>query len=236
MNIQNSQGLLKRVSVSAVHTNPWNPNMQSEEEFEAVRSGLAIYGQVAPLVVRTHPKKKDQFELVDGEHRLLAMQEIGIKECDAYDLGKITDAKAKKLTVVLSEARGRNDHVKLGKVMEDLMQQLDPVEMLAGIPQTMDQVNDLIELARTGFTNEVLPNKENEDEYPSRDEYFEDQDLEKRNFNPEKFSFGPFHVGNKEVCQTILNIFAEHRLKEPNWDDSDIFVYLMTRIKPDTNL
>lgn len=222
-----SQGNQKRVSIALIHRNPWNPNVQQEPEFEAVKSGLEAYGQVAPLVVRTHPTKEGHYELIDGEHRLRAMRELGTRYCDIYDLGFVPDSKAKKLTVVLSEARGANDALKLGALFKDLMNELDNDELLAGLPQGMGDIEDLVKLADYDWNQEAhntggsstAPRQLNQSGTAQDEQEAQQQD-------PQTFVFGPYYL-DSEAGRQVHDLIQARMEREPSKNESAVFADLV---------
>ena len=116
-----NRGVERLVPLKRVYLNPWNPNEQSPAEYAAVKAALMRHGQVAPIVVRGHPDKgKGRFQVIDGEHRVKAMRDLSWKEVIVHDLGEMSEAMAKQLNVILTEARGQSDVRKLGRLIEEL--------------------------------------------------------------------------------------------------------------------
>jgi hypothetical protein len=107
------------VPVAKVSPNPWNPNVQSEEVYAKQRASIERFGFVAPIVVRAGAKK-GTYEIIDGEHRLRVAQDLGLKEVPAWDLGKVDDAEARRLTEVFIHLHGEPDVVKESKLLREL--------------------------------------------------------------------------------------------------------------------
>ena len=238
MKILHEQGTLKVIPVTKIHPNPWNPNVQNETEFEAVLSGLKTYGQVAPLVCRNHPTKDGHFEVVDGEHRLRAIKETQTESCDVYDLGIISDTRAKKLTIMLSEARGSNDAIKLGMVLDDLMKQLDEDELLAGLPQDLGEVQDLIDIANHDWESELDSVVSKEDfghttettgtaqPIPSNTPKEEEGETVPNEEDPQVYTFGPYYL-HREDGKKVQALFDEVKEFNPGISDAEVFLKLM---------
>jgi hypothetical protein len=79
------------VPVADIKGNPWNPNRQSEHEFELLRRSIREDGFTQPVVcvrVSAEDRKDDRFKgyqvgdvmIVDGEHRWRAAAEEGYDE------------------------------------------------------------------------------------------------------------------------------------------------------------
>ena len=162
------------VPLSKVHPNPWNPNRQTEAEHEATRQALVRHGQVAPLVVRWHPEREGELQIIDGEHRLRVLRELpDVEEVLVHNLGHLEDAAAKHLNAVLTEARGANDSQAYGKLLKSLRDdhEMDLEEIAVGLPQDVDTLDDLVHYGEYDWKNEFSGAPEPEpDEAPAGDE------------------------------------------------------------------
>ncbi len=136
------------VPVKSLHPNPWNPNKQSEREYAAEIESIKTFGFIDPITVRRHPKKKDAYQIIDGEHRYKAAQEIGIDTVPVIVLD-VGDPEAKRLTIILNETRGIADRVDLGVLLADLEATIGLEELSVGLPFTDDSLKNLIELGST---------------------------------------------------------------------------------------
>ena len=230
MDKNKSQGNLKRIKLSSVFPNPWNPNVQNENEYKAVLSGLTTYGQVAPLVVRTHPTKKNKFQLVDGEHRYRAMKEAGFESCDVFDLGFLPDSRAKKLTIVLSEARGHNDALKLGSLLRDLLGDISEDELLAGLPKDMESIQELIDLAEYDWEKNTAAyvDQGGTGQAAKDDETVKDGEEGSKKHDPQTYVFGPYYV-EPEQGKIIRKLINREMEKKPAQSESVAFTNLMLR-------
>lgn len=136
---------LVEVPVSKLRPNPWNPNEQTARVSEAVRESITTFGFVDPVLVRPHPDG-DGYEIVDGEHRWQAAIDNGDTEV-AVIVRELTDAEAKKLTIILNETRGQADVIGLATLLDSLSQEMPVEELLLGLPYTPDELGDLIKMA-----------------------------------------------------------------------------------------
>lgn len=132
--------LLKR---AVLHTNPWNPNHMTERQSQGVSESIEWVGQVQDLVVRPHPEISDEYQVIDGEHRLASLGE------DVYCtiVGGLTDAEAKKLTIIMNETRGQADKIELAQLLKDISIDIDDDQIGWGLPYEPDELNELIALA-----------------------------------------------------------------------------------------
>jgi len=135
----------QKIAVNRIHANPWNPNVQSSRVEQATRESIATFGFVDPVTVRPHPDMPGHFQIIDGEHRWRAAQDLQIATVIAVVLD-VGDAEAKKLTVILNETRGKADQVDLAVLLEDLREEMGD-DLGLGLPYSPRELDDLLALA-----------------------------------------------------------------------------------------
>lgn len=221
------QGKLLSLTTAQIAPNPWNPNKQNEQVYQATMDALKKHGQVAPLVVRsTNHKMPDGrlrvYELIDGEHRLRALNELGIGKCHVYNLGEVPDSIAKKLTIMLGTTRGDMDPLKLGELYSALLDELDMEDLLEGVPTDEEEISRLIELADLDWDTTPLPEDfdppapqrvaagedapaipETQTTTPSQSTHTESEPG-----TPDVLSFGPFYLRPHEATE-VQEVLAE---------------------------
>lgn len=84
-----------KLKIKDICFNNWNPK-DNEQAFNRVKKSVAVNGMMMPVFVR---ETDDGFELVDGNQRVRAAQELGYSEIYAYNLGKIGEEEAKQLVL-----------------------------------------------------------------------------------------------------------------------------------------
>jgi len=117
------------VPISAVTPNDYNPNRQSEHEFELLRRSMGEDGFTQPVVAVSDPKEpviiKDgnyaggKVVIVDGEHRWRCACELGYKEIPVA-ITPMTVEQARIATLRHNKARGSHDIELEAQVLRDL--------------------------------------------------------------------------------------------------------------------
>ena len=125
-----------------LHPNPWNPNHMKERQQAAVAESIQAFGQVLELLVRPHPDIKDEFQIIDGEHRFNVLP----KDVYCNVIHGLTDPEAKKLTIVMNETRGSADKIELASLLKDLSEDLGD-SLGIGLPYDPSELDELISLA-----------------------------------------------------------------------------------------
>ena len=135
------------VKIGLIRPNTFNYNKQSAFIYDKMLSSLKEFGFVDPIDVRSGDDdgafEDGHFEVIGGEHRLKAAQEVGYEEVPVNDLGDIPDAQAKKLCIVLNETKGKPDNEALAVLIAELS--TDGVD-LAVLPYDESEIDAFIEL------------------------------------------------------------------------------------------
>lgn len=139
---------LRDVPVKRIDPNPWNPNQMTDDMRRAARESIEQFGFVEPITVRRHPDKRGRFQIINGEHRWEEARGLGLTDIPAIVLDHVTDAEAKKLTVLLNEIKGKPDTPKLAKLIAEIRREPD---FEKGLPYKPEQIDHLLHLAAVDF-------------------------------------------------------------------------------------
>lgn len=148
------------VPLDTAHPNPWNPNHQSDRQYEAEQESLLLYGVVSPIIVRPHPTKDaGHFEIVDGEHRWRAVVGLVADGRAATGNGNmphlaetgtipavvlnLADHEAKKLTVVMNETRGNADMTELAALLATISADYGE-DLLLALPYGVAELGEIM--------------------------------------------------------------------------------------------
>jgi hypothetical protein len=112
----------KEVAISHIHENAWNPNEMNEAMFRKLKNGIVAFGFVDPILVRK--RKKGGYEIIDGEHRLKAMKELGRKTIAVKCIREsVSDADAQALTLTCNKVQGQHNAIAEAKILAALHKQ-----------------------------------------------------------------------------------------------------------------
>ena len=145
------------LDIGKVLPNPWNPNKQNDRQYQAEIQSIQYNGFIAPILVR---KQGDAYQIIDGEHRWKALNEIierGLEgKYNLPDLVKsltipaivldVSDAQAKKLTIIMNETRGQADLSQLGTLLADIAVDLGD-DLGIGLPYSTPQLQELMAIS-----------------------------------------------------------------------------------------
>lgn len=152
--------------VEKLEPNPWNPNEMGETAYRALGESIRRYGiHIQPLVVRPVGEK---FQIIDGYHRYCWADEMGLPAVSAVVV-EVSDFDAKKLTQILNRTRGEDNPVFLKKLLDSLLAEGTPDEVIEGLPFASEgELNHVLEdlekqITSDFATKEGSENPENSD-------------------------------------------------------------------------
>lgn len=170
----------KFVPIDEVCMNNWNPKIKRSEEYYKVKQSIEVNGQVMPVVVRNAKSKDFKYEILDGEQRYTAMQDLGFDEVWIVNLGDVPDAEAKSTTIWMEQAVPFDDNL-LGELLVELKGQVE-------LPYTDEEIN---------LIAGVFPEKEEDEEENSETEYT-------------RFSLGVLKTDVEEIREIHKEILDEN--------------------------
>ena len=82
-----------------------NPQYLTEKQMTALKESIQRDGFLAPIVVRRQ-KRTGLYEILSGNHRKMAMAELGHKEIPCVELLNCSDAQAARIAVNMNTVHG----------------------------------------------------------------------------------------------------------------------------------
>lgn len=193
----------KRVPIHHITPNQWNPNVQSDKMFSKGIASVKEFGLMGSILVR---ENLGFYEILDGEHRWRYAKELGYTEMDVDSLGEISNDRAKILTVLLNNLRGKDDIEKRAAIYESLN---------AGQLQLLP------------FSDEEIENEKNLFKFD-----FSQYDITEPELNPEEMlHILSFKFSDIEwtILQEALALVKSEKKTEKQWFMSILQTYLRTK-------
>lgn len=145
------------VAVSEMVPNTWNPNrMDSFMRAKLIRSfrkdGFYVPVIVRPIEASVRADKADlitkgvRFEIVDGEHRWELASSEGMAEVPVVNVGSISDAQAKEITVKANALKGEFDSVQLAELVKGLADENGLQNLVDDMPYTQERLQAMVDL------------------------------------------------------------------------------------------
>lgn len=145
------------VELSKLKKAPWNYKIQDEDLKEKLMQNLTRNGVLENIVIRD--LGDGTFEVVNGNHRLDVLLELKHEKVICCNLGKISEAEAKRIAVELNETHFDNDQVELSKVIDHIAQEFGVDDIVRTLPFTDLEIENMRDSLRFDWTENKDPGK-----------------------------------------------------------------------------
>lgn len=138
MNNKFDKDRVKIVDINEVAFNPWNPKVKRSKEYEKVYKSIQVEGILSPIIVREIDDEDFKYQVLDGEQKLTALLDLGEDTAPIYNLGHLSDEKAKQVTIFMMQHVDAEQEA-LGKLLVELQDKvelpydIDEIEVIAGV-------------------------------------------------------------------------------------------------------
>lgn len=138
-NIKLERLKIEYVPIDSITPNEYNPNRQSEHDFELLKKSMDEDGFTQPVLAHVETK-----QIVDGEHRWRAARDLGFTEIPVVFVD-MTAEQMRISTLRHNRARGEEDIELTAQVLRDL-QELGALDWAAdSLQMTDEEINRMID-------------------------------------------------------------------------------------------
>jgi hypothetical protein len=139
---------LKAIALNKLIAHPDNPNVMSGERYRKLVRNIERTGLYEPIVVRAHPQKRGLFQIINGHHRVKALERIGRKEADCI-VWDVDDEQTAVLLATLNRLCGTDEPGKKIELLRKLTSRMPAIELAKILPATSKQIEQLTSLKLT---------------------------------------------------------------------------------------
>lgn len=140
-----------RIDLNRLVSHPKNSNVMSQKKLAKLVEHIRRSGRYPPLIVR--PIGSEQYQLLDGHHRVKALQELGHAQalCVVWDTD---DAEALMLLGTLNRLQGQDDPAKRAELLAELaaISRQSLSQLSQAWPEETAQLDRLMRLHETPVT------------------------------------------------------------------------------------
>jgi ParB family chromosome partitioning protein len=121
---------------------PMNANVMSEDLLAKLKANIRRTGNYPHLIVRAHPSEPEQFQVLDGHHRIRVLRDLGHTEarCDVWD---VDDREAKVLLATLNRLEGQDQPLRRAELLHALLGEVSTEDLATLVPETEAEIQDL---------------------------------------------------------------------------------------------
>jgi len=139
-----SEGI-RSIQIEKLVSHPDNPNVMSDATFRKLVRNIERTGLYEPIVVRPHPDKKGSFQIINGHHRVRALEQLGRKEADCI-VWDVDDEQTAVLLTTLNRLAGSDTLAKKVELLKKLTERMRTAQLAKLLPQTAKQIERLTNL------------------------------------------------------------------------------------------
>lgn len=138
------------VPLDSIEPDPDNVNEMGSEQYRALRDEISTRGFVQPCLIRRVPvssaNPKIDYRLVDGEHRWMALGELGAETvpCVVIDVDT-TEAQVRSL--LMNSLRGSFVPIRMAHLLADLQDRIPREEIQSRLALEPAELDSLLDLA-----------------------------------------------------------------------------------------
>jgi len=136
---------IEQIAIDKLIPHPANANVMSNENMNKLRKHIEQHKHYEPLIVRPHPKQTGCYELINGHHRKLVLEQSGCLEANCI-VWQVSDEETLMLLATMNRLNGNDEPIRRAKLLQKLSQNNQPKELLKKLPETREQLKKLLAL------------------------------------------------------------------------------------------
>ena len=132
----------RMVPIDQLRPHPLNSNVMPDDLRAKLTAHIKRTKRYPFIVVRAHPGDADQFEILDGHHRIEILRELGHAEvrCDVW---QVDDREAKLLLATLNRLEGADVPIRRAQLIHELLGEMSLDDLGGLLPETDKQLEEL---------------------------------------------------------------------------------------------
>lgn len=138
---------IQTIKLKKLIAHPENANRMSKTDFNKLVRNIERTGRYEPIVVRPHPQRAGDFQIINGHHRCKALQKLGYESSDCV-IWKVGDEETRLLLATLNRLQGKDKLDKKVALLRHLKERMEPKQLSRLLPQTAKQIERLTLLKR----------------------------------------------------------------------------------------
>jgi ParB/RepB/Spo0J family partition protein len=139
------QNTIQQIALGRLVAHPDNPNKMSGGTFAKLVRNIERSGRYEPLIVRPFRGRKGKFQIINGHHRLKALEKLGRDKADVI-VWDVDDEQTDILLATLNRLKGSDEPAKKIALLKRLTEKTTARQLGKLLPQTPGQIKRLIEL------------------------------------------------------------------------------------------
>jgi uncharacterized ParB-like nuclease family protein len=128
------------IPISRLSKASWNYKTNNMTLSRKLTENIKRNGILQPSIVY---QVKDDYVVLDGNHRLDSYQQLGIEKVPCVNLGKISDNDAKRISIEINETKFESDFLKLSNLIKDIKVDYNFIELEVTMPFSVEELQNM---------------------------------------------------------------------------------------------
>ncbi len=141
------QNTIVRIPLDKLIPHPENPNKMSKQAFEKLKRHIKQSHNYEPLIVRNHPETADNFQIINGHHRALALRQLGETFADCI-IWNIDDDQARVFLATLNRLGGKDELSLKAELIKNLSEKFSSKELSKLLPDSKAAIERLKDITK----------------------------------------------------------------------------------------
>jgi ParB-like chromosome segregation protein Spo0J len=135
----------QEVDINKLVAADWNYKKEDFEMSRKLVANIKRNGQIENILVRE--LDTGFYEVVNGNHRLTAFTELELEKVVCFNLGKISNAQARRIAIETNETRFETDTLKLADLIKEMVDdEFELADLTNTLPYNESDLNAMIDL------------------------------------------------------------------------------------------
>lgn len=140
------------ISIEKLVPANWNYKTDDERLLQKLINNINKNGQIENIIVRELSDGK--YEVVNGNHRFKALQRLGIGKAYCYNLGSVSEIRAKEIAITTNETRFRSDEYKLSEIIKELSENNNIEDLSFTMPFSEQELSEMCNISDVDWEQE----------------------------------------------------------------------------------
>lgn len=154
-NRTNCHKKIRIIEIKKLMPHPDNPNHMSKAIFKKLVGHIERAGNYEPVIVRVHPEKAGRYQILNGHHRVKALESLGIDRADCV-VWDVDDNESLVLLATLNRLTGNDQLQSKSKLIKSLTKCIDIKELAKQLPDNKKAIERLTSLVQKDY---IYPDK-----------------------------------------------------------------------------
>jgi ParB/RepB/Spo0J family partition protein len=144
----------KTIPIEKLIAHPANPNVMSKENFKKLIGHIEKSGNYEPVIVRKHPENANQYQMLNGHHRVKALSHLGYKQVRCV-IWNVDDKDALVLLNSLNRLTGKDLLDKKASLIKELTKNFDAKSLAKQLPLTSVAIERLAGITKPKLNADI---------------------------------------------------------------------------------